>query len=109
LSRYTGHYDFAVSWSLERGCAAALRICRAQKSPGRKVRLVVIDDGGMLTERLWHLRSSDNPLKLKSWGLDRSIFGHIEIISVQFTASGIQREPDPRRLTKSPKSSRAAC
>jgi hypothetical protein len=99
-SHRLGDYDFAAHDSLLRGCIAALRMCRAHKFPGRKVRLIVIDDGGLLTETLWRLSDPEHPKRLSLWGLDQSVFGRLEIISVQLTASGFWREPVPQEMKK---------
>ena len=79
-----GHYDEAVSLHLKAGCKKATQLCFDIIKRGRKPRLILVDDGGMVTETWWrHFRSSD-----------------FEVVSVQQTASGVRRAPDPSKLTK---------
>ena len=79
-----GRYDEAVSSHLKEGCRKAHHICCDIVKKGRKPRLVLVDDGGMLTETWWrHFHSSD-----------------FEAVSVQQTASGVRREPKPSKLVK---------
>jgi hypothetical protein len=79
-----GHYDEAVSSHLKEGCRKASNVCFDIAKGGRKPRLILVDDGGMLTETWWKLFRSTE----------------LEVISVQQTASGVRREPEPSKLAK---------
>jgi hypothetical protein len=79
-----GRYDEAVSSHLKEGCRKAHHICCDIVKKGRKPRLVLVDDGGMLTETWWRLFHSSE----------------FEAVSVQQTASGVRREPKPSKLVK---------
>jgi hypothetical protein len=79
-----GHYDEAASMHLKEGCKKAVHSCFDITKKDRKARLILVDDGGMLTETWWrHFRSAE-----------------IDVVSVQQTASGVRREPDSSKLAK---------
>jgi hypothetical protein len=79
-----GHYDAAASQHLKEGCKKAVHICFDIAKKGRRPRLILVDDGGMLTETWWN--------NFKS--------AEIDVVSVQQTASGVRREPVPSTLAK---------
>lgn len=79
-----GYYDYPASLLLKSGCRKASSVCLGLKKKGRKPRLVLVDDGGMLTETWWrHFET-----------------GEFEIVSVQQTASGARRDPRPDEVAK---------
>jgi hypothetical protein len=79
-----GHYDEAASMHLKEGCKKAVHACFDITKKDKRARLILVDDGGMLTETWWrHFRSPE-----------------IDVVSVQQTASGVRREPDPSKLAK---------
>lgn len=79
-----GYYDGAASVMLKKGCEEANKACRNIRNKGGMPRLVLVDDGGMLTETWWrHFETGD-----------------FEIASVQQTSSGTRRDPRPNELAK---------
>jgi hypothetical protein len=79
-----GYYDSSASSLLKSGCQRAFSICNEVIKRGRKPRLVLVDDGGMLTETWWKNFET----------------GEFEVVSVQQTASGTRREPRPSEVAK---------
>ncbi len=79
-----GYYDSSASSLLKSGCQRAFSICKEVIKRGRKPRLVLVDDGGMLTETWWKTFET----------------GEFEVVSVQQTASGTRREPRPSEVAK---------
>ena len=79
-----GQYDQAVSKHLSEGCERAKAVCNDVRKRGRKPRLILVDDGGMLTETWWAHYTDEK----------------IEAVSVQQTASGIRRDPRPSEIAK---------
>ena len=79
-----GYYDFAASFLLKSGCQKARDICAEIAKKGRKPRLVLVDDGGMLTETWWKHHKDER----------------FDIVSVQQTASGTRRDPPPTEVAK---------
>ena len=79
-----GHYGEVVSFHLKAGCKKATQLCFDMIKRGRRPRLILIDDGGMVTDTWWrHFKGPD-----------------CDVVSVQLTASGLGRAPDPSKLTK---------
>lgn len=79
-----GYYDKSASQTLKSGCRSAVSACNDIIKKGRKPRLVLVDDGGMLTETWWrHFRTRD-----------------FDVVSVQQTASGTRRYPPPAEVAK---------
>lgn len=95
-----GHYDYAVDRGILEGCSEAFRICQSLVKSGRRARLVIVDDGGLLTETWWRLSDPKNAHTPPAYRLDAEVLGKLDVISVQQTASGIRRKPDPAKLTK---------
>ena len=95
-----GHYDNAVHRGILEGCSAAFRICQTLVKSGRRARLVIVDDGGLLTETWWRLSDPKNAHAPPAQRLDAEVLSKLDVISVQQTASGIRRKPDPAKLTK---------
>ncbi len=81
---HVGQYDQAASGHLVEGCERAKAVCNDVKKRGGKPRLILVDDGGMLTETWWTHHKTEN----------------IDAVSVQQTASGIRRDPDPGKIVK---------
>ncbi len=79
-----GNYDSPSFQMLQIGCRKAYALCRTIQRLGHNPRLVIVDDGGLLTKN-W--RKMDSP---KS----------IDAISVQVTASGLWQEPNTEKITK---------
>jgi hypothetical protein len=79
-----GYYDCSASVMLKKGCEEANKACQIIGNKGRKPRLVLVDDGGMLTETWWRSFAT----------------GNYEIVSVQQTASGTRRRPSPSTVAK---------
>jgi hypothetical protein len=79
-----GYYDSSASVMLKKGCEEANKACQIIKNKGRKPRLVLVDDGGMLTETWWRSFAT----------------GNYDIVSVQQTASGTRRVPSAGEVAK---------
>ena len=79
-----GRYDNFASVSLQSGCRSAVSVCREIMKKGRKPRLVLVDDGGLLTETWWRHYATAG----------------VEVVSVQQTASGVTRKSLPSEIGK---------
>ena len=79
-----GEYDDAASKKIRKSCKTVKQFCD-NISRSKKCRLILVDDGGLLT-KYWH----------KDFGEDNTF----EVVSIQQTTSGINEEP---RVSKIPK------
>lgn len=80
-----GDYDGPAVDAVRKSCDLVEQVCAKALARGKKVRLILADDGGVLTE-WWHRK-----------------FSHIrdlEVVSVQQTASGIGRNPAVSKIPK---------
>jgi hypothetical protein len=95
-----GRYDRAVQRSITSGCIEAFRICQTLIRSNRRARLIILDDGGILTETWWRLADLRVRGAFAKYHLDAEVLDKLNVVSIQQTTSGILRKPHPAQLTK---------
>ena len=95
-----GCYDQSVKNSLVKACHLAGSTCAELAAQGSRVRLVIIDDGGLLTEAWWTQWPTPRQASVFDVAGSERTFSPIETVSVQQTTSGIRRLPHPSQIPK---------